>query len=486
MKLSTLLKNLNVKEVINYQEFNVENLAEDSRLCNPNSLFFAIIGNNLDGHNFIADAVKLGAKAVVVTKKCNVKVTQIIVEDTKEAMALLSYKFFKPKNKRVKVIGVVGTNGKTTTSYIIKNILDRCGKACGIIGTLGTQYKNVFVRPELTTPSSLTLFKTLMEMSNAGVEYCVMELSAHAIYLKRAKSIFYEALIFTNCTQDHLDFFNTFEEYEKVKMSVFTKENCKFCIVNTDDETGRKIIRNTNAKCYTYGLENPSDTFAVNVECDIKGSSFVMNIDDCILQIDFSLTGRYNVSNCMAASTVCKKLGLKCQDIAKAVSSMIGVCGRAEFIEEYNGGDIFIDYAHTPDGVLNVLKTFKELTDNRLIVVFGCGGNRDKSKRSQMGKIAGEYADFTVLTDDNPRFEDGFEIILQIEEGLKMQTQNYICIQDRLNAITHAIKMLSQGDVLLILGKGAEEYQEIMGVKTEFSDKKAVELAVEALKADSM
>ena len=485
MKLSTLLKNLKVKEILNFEDFNVENLVEDSRLVSNNSLFFAINGNNLDGHTFISEAVKNGAKAVVSTKKCKTTITQIIVEDSKDAMAFLSQIFFKPKGKRVKVIGIVGTNGKTTTSYIIKNIFDRCGKVAGVIGTLGTQYKNVYVRPELTTPSSLTLYKTLMEMSNAGVEYCALELSAHAIYLKRAKYLNFEALIFTNCTQDHLDFFKSFKEYEEVKTSVFTKKKCKFCVVNADDITGLKIINQTDAKCYSYGLENPSDTFAINVECDIKGSSFIMNIDDNLLDIDFSLTGRYNVLNCMAGATVCKKLGIVPSDIAKAVSSMVGVSGRAEFIEEYNGGDIFVDYAHTPDGILNVLKTFKELTDNNLIVVFGCGGNRDKSKRSIMGKIAGELASFTVLTSDNPRFEDAFSIMLDIEEGLKNKTSNYICIQNRFEAIKHAISILSQGDVLLILGKGAEEYQEIMGVKTEFSDKTAIFDAILELKAEN-
>ena len=484
MKLSSLLKDIKVKELVNYQNLEILNMVEDSRLATENCLFFAINGNNLDGHSYILEAVNNGAIAVIATKKSNVKVTQIIVEDTKEVMAILSYKFFKPKNKRVKVVGIVGTNGKTTTSYVIKTIFDRCGKSAGVIGTLGVQYKNVFIRPELTTPSSLTLFKTLMEMANAGVEYCALELSAHAIYLKRALPLYYEALIFTNCTQDHLDYFKTIEEYEKVKTSVFTKKNCKFCVVNIDDKTGQKIYNQTDAKCYTYGLENPSDTFAVDVECDIKGSSFIMNIDDNLLNIDFSLTGKYNVYNCMAAATVCKKLGLNCQDIAKAVSSMVGVSGRAEFIEEYNGGDIFIDYAHTPDGFENVLKTFKELTDNNLIVVFGCGGNRDKTKRGKMGEIAGKYANFVVLTNDNPRFEDGFSIILEIEEGLKKQTQNYICIQNRARAIEYAIRAIKSGDVLLVLGKGAEEYQEIMGVKTAFSDKGAIYAALKQISAD--
>ncbi len=486
MKLLNLLKDIKVKEILNCEDFEVQNLVEDSRLATENCLFFAISGNNLDGHSFVLEAVNKGAKAVVVSKICPVKVTQIVVEDTKEVMAIMAYKFFKPKNRRVKVIGVVGTNGKTTTSHVIKNVLDRCGKRCGVIGTLGIYYASVYIRPELTTPSSLNLYKALMDMSNLGIEYCVMELSAHAIYLKRAVNLYYEALIFTNCTHDHLDFFKTFELYESVKTSVFNKKNCKFCVVNIDDKTGQKIARTTDAKCYTYGLENPSDAFCVNVECDIKGSSFVMNIDDNLLNIDFSLIGRYNVYNCMASALVCKKIGIDCQEISKAVSSIVGVSGRAEFIEEYNGADVFIDYAHTPDGIENVLKTFKQLTDNRLIVVFGCGGNRDKSKRSEMGKIAGEYASYVVLTDDNPRFEDGFSIILQIEEGLKNKTSNYICIQNRFNAIRHAINMLNKGDVLLVLGKGAEEYQEIMGVKTEFSDKRAIRDAIALLKAGNL
>ncbi len=486
MKLSKLIKGIETVKTLNFLDHDIQNIFEDSREVTFGSLFFAVKGNNLDGFEYIGEALKNGAKVIVTDREYDANCTQIIVKDVKCAMAQISFRFFEPKNKRVKVIGVVGTNGKTTTTYVIKSIFDSVNIDVGIIGTLGISYKNVFISPELTTPSSITLFKTLMDMSDKGVKYCVMELSAHAIHLNRAKGLKYEALIFTNCTQDHLDYFKDFYEYEKVKMSVFTSENAKFCVVNADDTTGQKIIKNNTLKCYTYGLNNPSDTFCVNVECDIKGSSFVMNIDDELISVDFCLTGNYNVYNCMAASTVCKKLGVKSQDISRGTSMLTGVLGRAEFIEELNGADIFVDYAHTPDGVLNVLKTFKELTDKRLFVVFGCGGNRDSKKRPIMGEVVGKICDFAIITDDNPRYENSMDIITQIETGIKKYTQNYVIIQNRALAIEYAVSNLLRGDVLLVLGKGAEEYQEIMGVKTEFSDKKAILNAIKKIKFGKM
>lgn len=486
MKLAKLIKGLKTVKILNFTDLDVQNIYEDSREVTLNSLFFAVKGNNLDGFDYIDEAIKNGAKVIVTSKEFNSSVTQIIVDDVKLAMSEIAFRFFKPKNKRVKVIGVVGTNGKTTTTYIIKSIFESANIEVGVIGTLGITYKNVFISPELTTPSSINLFRTLMDMSDKGVVYAVMELSAHAIYLNRAKSIKFEALIFTNCTQDHLDFFKTFEEYEKVKLSVFNSQTAKFCVVNVDDATGRKILQNQSLKCYTYGLNNPSDTFSVNVECDIKGSSFIMNIDDELISVDFCLTGNYNVYNCMAASTVCKKLGVKNEDISRGASMMTGVPGRAEFIEEYSGADIFIDYAHTPDGVLNVLKTFKTITDKRLVVVFGCGGNRDSKKRAVMGEVVGKLADFSIITDDNPRYENSMGIISEIETGIKKHTQSYIIIQNRALAIEYAVSMLLEGDVLLVLGKGAEEYQEIMGVKTEFSDKRAILNAINKIKFGKM
>lgn len=474
MIVSELIKGVKGVKVRGNSDKEITDLVSSSAAVSEGSVFFAYKGEVSDGRDYVADAVSRGAAAVVTDRETPDDITEIIVPDVRSAMSYMAYRFYKPTGKRVKVIGVVGTNGKTTITYIIKNVLDAAGKNAGVIGTLGIKYGKVNVCPELTTPDAITLMRTLKDMADCGVEYAVMELSAHAIALKRAQALKFAALVFTNCTRDHLDYFNCFDEYEKTKMSVFTRKNCDFCVINADDATGRKIIDRTDAKTYTYGLKNPSDVFSVNVECDLKGSSFVMNVFDDIACFDFCLTGEYNVYNCMAAALTCYVAGVPLSVINKAVASMVRVDGRGEFVESYNGADVFVDYAHTPDGLENVLKTFRELTDGKLYVVFGCGGNRDKEKRPEMGRIAGSFADFSVITSDNPRFEDPYRIISDIESGIRRVTRSYITIQNRRLAIRYALGLLNKGDVLLICGKGAEDYQDVMGVKTEFNDKKAI------------
>ena len=389
-------------------------------------------------------------------------------------MAKMAYNFYKPKKKRCKLIGVVGTNGKTSTTYILSEILKVAGKKVGVIGTLGITYNNCYIAPQLTTPDSINLAEILMKMSDGGVEFCIMELSAHGIYLKRAEAFTFEELIFTNCTRDHLDYFKTFEEYEKVKMSVFIKKYTKFSILNIDDETGRKIYNNTNTEFLTYGLLNPADSFAIDIDNRYDGMSFTMNILDQISFVETSLFGRFNVYNCLASATAASALGICIEDIERGIYKVATVPGRLEFVEEFKGGYIYVDYAHTPDGLYNTLTALREVTKNRLIVVFGCGGNRDVEKRGIMGEIAGEHADYSIITTDNPRYEEPYKIISQIECGLRSKTLSYITIQNRYMATGYAIEMLKKGDVLVVCGKGAEKYQEVMGVKTHYDDIEAV------------
>ncbi|MBR6737635.1 MAG: UDP-N-acetylmuramoyl-L-alanyl-D-glutamate--2,6-diaminopimelate ligase [Clostridia bacterium] len=481
MKLSDLIKRVKTVKIKNFCDFEVEELALSSKEIFKQSLFFAVKGNNFNGNDFIYEAVKRGAKAVVTEYESDIPVCQIIVKDVYLAVSSISYEFYKPK-KRVKVIGVVGTNGKTTTTYVIKSVFDKAGIKSGVIGTLGAVYDGCYVEPSLTTPDAISLNETLYNMAERGVEYAIIELSAHAITQKRASAIKFEALVFTNCTRDHLDYYKTFAEYEKTKLSVFTEKNARFAVVNADDNTGKKIINSNKIKTFTYGLNNPSDVFAINVDLSARGVSFVMNLFDDVSSVDYSGAGTFNVYNCLAAATVTSVLGLNAQVINAGISSLTGVAGRMEYVESFRGADVFVDYAHTPDGLLNTLKALREITEKRLIVVFGCGGNRDKGKRPEMGKIAGTYADYTIITSDNPRFEEPYEIISQIESGLRTKTLNYITVQNRKMAINYALNILSSGDVLLVAGKGAEEYQDIMGVKTPFNDKLEVRDSIAKIK----
>lgn len=478
MRLSKIIKNVNVLEKLNYFDYEIEELCLDSSEVFGNSLFFAVKGNNTDGNFYVDEAINRGAKVVVSETKSNSGVCQIIVKDVRLAISEMAKNFYLFSSSKIKVIGVVGTNGKTTTTFMLKSILESAGHKTGIIGTLGAYYDNAYVSPELTTPNAIGFYELLMKMSNAGVEYAVVELSAHAISQNRLGNLKFECLIFTNCTQDHLDYFKTFESYEQTKISVFTKKNCRFAVVNTDDETGIKILKNSNAKILTYGIENPSDVFAINVKNDIAGVSFIINAFDEISEIRYKGAGVFNVYNALASATCGAVLGVGMSDVKLGLSKLNCVKGRMEFVESYNGANVFIDYAHTPNGLENLLKSLKEITKGKVILVFGCGGNRDKEKRPIMGEIAGKYADFTVITSDNPRYEEPYQIISQIEKGVKKSTLSYITIQNRKMAIGYALTKLNKGDSLVVAGKGAEEYQEVMGIKYKFSDKSEIQDAI--------
>lgn len=482
MRLSEIIKKTKIVNKINYFDYDIEELSEDSREVFKRCLFFAIKGNNTDGNKYIDEAIERGAVAVVTETPTTVNVCQIIVSNVKVAMAEMARSFYKPKGKRVKVIGVVGTNGKTTTTFMLKSILESAGYKAGVIGTLGAFYLKAEVAPELTTPNAIGFYEILCNMANAGVEYAVVELSAHAIEQQRLGNLKFECLIFTNCTQDHLDYFKDFCAYEKTKMSVFSKKNCCFAVVNSDDATGIKIIKSSDAKVFTYGLENPSDVFAINVSSGVDGVSFIINAFDEISKLYYKGAGRFNVYNALSAATCASVLGIPIKAIKDGLNLLKCVPGRMEFVERFNGGNVFIDYAHTPDGLENLLKTVKEITKGKLILVFGCGGNRDKEKRPIMGEIAGKYADFSVITSDNPRFEEPYQIISQIEKGLRKISLSYITIQNRKMAIGYALTKLRSGDTLVVAGKGAEDYQEIMGVKNKFSDKEEIRDSIAKIK----
>ncbi len=474
MKLGKLIKNVTVKEIVGGVHTEIKSLCLNSLLCDSGSLFFAVNGNNDNGNKYIEDAKLKGAVAVVSEERSSVNITQIIVEDVKDAINKIVYNFYGFDKINVKFIGVVGTNGKTTTSYIIKSILEKDNKTVGVIGTSGIIYKNKYIAPELTTPDTLTLAETVSDMYFLGVEYVVMEVSAHAIAQKRCNFIKFDALVFTNCTEDHLDYFKSMEEYAKVKKSIFNKENCGFAVVNIDDKLGFKIAKDTNVNCYTYGLNSPTDVFSIDVKSVDDGVVFDMNLFDEILPLKFKFLGVFNVYNCMAAATLLYKLNISLDAIKNGIENISGLSGRMEYIESFKGAKIYVDYAHTPDGLENALKELKKVTDKKLIVLFGCGGNREKEKRAKMGIIAGKYADFSIITSDNPRYEEPYSIISEIEKGIRTKSLNYITIQNRYMATGYALEMLKKGDTLLLAGKGAEEYQEIMGVKTKYNDKETV------------
>ena len=356
---------------------------------------------------------------------------------------------------------------------MIYEMLNLAGKNCAFIGTLGVKYNDQTLEESLTTPDPDYLYKLFKTFVDGGVMYVVMELSAHAIWLKKASAICFECLIFTNCTQDHLDYFVDYSSYRMVKKSAFDKKS-RFFIVNTDDSLGQEIYNENPKKTLTYGIYTPADVFAVNIKESLFGTSFVINMFDMVYNVECDLLGEFNVSNLLASASACFLCGIKPEKIVKYIKKLKVVSGRMECVGEYMGGKIFIDYAHTPDGLNKSLSFLSSTTNGKTIALFGAGGNRDTKKRSVMGKIAGDIADFVIITSDNPRYEDPLSIINDIETGIKSVTKEYKVVPDRYDAIRQGILSLNMGDSLLIAGKGSENYQEINGNKLGFSDKQVV------------
>lgn len=472
MKLKKILNELTFERVIGNEDLDIIDLKIDSNSVSKGSLFICNTGRDYDGHDYIRQVESYGASAVVTERVLDTSLTQIIVKDTRKAMSKIASVFYSHAHKKMKIIGVTGTNGKTTTTHFITSILTGSGIKCGLIGTLGVFYAGKFIEPTLTTPDPIELHKIFKDMYDLGVKVVVMEVSAHAIYLNKIYGIDFEVAIFTNFTQDHLDFFKDMNIYKRAKYKFFTENKCKYIVSNSDDELGREIYKNC-PNVITYGIDNPSDVFAIDIKEDILKTTFIMNLFDKIYDVKLNLIGTFNVYNALASGVASSLIGVKLEKVVEGLENLKGVDGRLERV--YDGDfSVFVDYAHTPDGIEKTLSTLKKVCKNRLIAVFGCGGNRDKSKRAIMGEISGKLADFTVITSDNPRFEEPMDIISNIEEGLVKFSSNYIIIQDRFEAIKYALSKTKSGDLLVILGKGSERYQEVYGIKNLFNDKDTV------------
>lgn len=473
MKLSKIIKDLDVKVYPAYADAEIETLTKDSRDKVKNGLFFCLRGT-FDGHNYVKEAIKNGAVAIVTEKLMpRLDCVQVVTSDARLAYSYFSAAFYGNPQEKLKIIGIVGTNGKTSTANFIYKLLTAHGKRSAVVGTLGVEYGDTVLAETLTTPDPDYLFKLFASFVESKIEYAVMELSAHAIWLKKTAAINFECMIFTNCTHDHLDYFSDFYSYRKVKKSAFSKTS-RFFVVNTDDPLGQEIYNENPKKTLTYGIYTPADVFAINVKESLNGLSFVLNMFDMVFKTETSLLGEFNVSNLLAAACACFLCGIKPEKIVKYIGDLTPVSGRMEPVAEYNGAKIFIDYAHTPDGLNKSLSFIAAQTYGETFLVFGAGGNRDKQKRPIMGKIAGDIADHVFITSDNPRDESPEDIIRDIEVGIKDLSTDYVKIPDRYSAISYAIERLSKGDSLLIAGKGAEEYQEVKGKKLQFSDKSAV------------
>ncbi len=443
----------------------ITSLSCDTSTVRQGCLFFCLKGSSYDGHEFFRKAIGDGAVAIVCQHKLETQALQIVVDDTRSAMSIIAKNFYDGCVDKLKVITVVGTNGKTSTSYILEAILNKAGYNTAVIGTNGIYFNGQKHANNLTTPDPIELHYWFKQMYLNKVQVVVMEVSAHAIALHKMYGIVSDLAIFTNFSQDHLDFFHTMENYRSVKKSYFNEKNVKNIVTNIDDDLGRELVGSIPAA--TYSAVGPADVVASNIDITQDLTRYDINAFGQNGTVNTHLAGMFSVYNTLSAITASAVLGIDIDTAINAVCEIIGVSGRNETIIRNDGARIVVDFAHTPDGMENILKYLRATTKGKLIVVFGCGGNRDKFKRPRVAEKVSAYADFAVLTNDNPRFEDPRLIARDICECL---TCNYKVILNRSQATEFALSAAKKDDTVAILGKGAEEYQDIKGRKFPYSD----------------
>ena len=468
-------------EIIGPAQQTITTLCFDSRQAAAGACFFAIRGTQVDGHSYIDQAVAQGANTVVCEqlpeqRPSNVAFVQ--VNDTAQALGLMAAAFYNQPSKRLKLVGVTGTNGKTTTATLLYRIMQMLGHKAGLISTV----VNIVDRTELpahhTTPDPIELNSLLSQMCDAGCSYCFMEVSSHAVVQQRIAGVEFAGAVFTNITHDHLDYHGTFAEYIKAKRGLFDSLSASaFAITNADDRNGMVMVQNSKARISTYGLRSMAD-----VRVKIEENHF----DGMLLKLDnvelwTRLVGRFNAYNVAAIYSTLRCLGFEQQEIMPPLSAVTAVAGRFEYIKSPSGAVAVVDYAHTPDALQNVMTTISDIMagHGRLITVVGCGGNRDRTKRPEMARIAAQLSSQSILTSDNPRFEDPQAIIDEMRQGLDADAlRRTLCITDRREAIRTAIAFAQPNDVVLVAGKGHEDYQEIQGQRHHFDDREVVRQAM--------
>jgi UDP-N-acetylmuramoyl-L-alanyl-D-glutamate--2,6-diaminopimelate ligase len=484
MELTELINKINAIQVAGeIERKDVSSICYDSRKVKKDSLFVAIRGFNVDGHRFILDAINKGAAAIILEDNNIVpeeifiheKVAKIVVADSRKALAEVSSSFFKEPSEKIKLIGITGTNGKTTTSYFLKSILETAGEKTGLIGTIANYIGDKEIKSSLTTPEANDLSELLYAMYNENCSYAVMEVSSHSLALNRVYGLNFSSAVFTNITSDHLDFHNTFENYLDAKKILFDSLNpSSFAIFNSDDSKSKKIISDTKAKCFSYGLSSDSDFKLKNINYDLSGTTFTVEYNGNSYPVSTSLIGKFNAYNACAALALGFVQGIDEEKIIEGIKNTRQVPGRFEVLGK---GDkkVVVDYSHTADSLEKAILAVKDIVNDSVPIytVFGCGGNRDKTKRPVMGKIATELSNFAVVTSDNPRSEDPFIIIDDIKTGISKK--NYKVIESREEAIAFAVKNSEKNAVILIAGKGHEDYQEINGIRNHFSDRETAE-----------
>ena len=470
MKLSTLLQG--VKTLNAFEDVEIERVTDKIKDTKENTLFVCIDGNQFDGHKMAKQALQNGAVAVISERDLKIN-GQIKVQNTRKAYSQIASNFYDNPTKKLKLIGVTGTNVKTSTSFFIKNMLNGMGYKCGLIGTIENDFGDGKLESTLTTPEPMELQKLFRNMVNNDCEYCVMEVSSQALAQKRVYGLEYEISILTNITVDHLDYHITMENYINSKLELL--KNSKKAIVNIDDNNVKTALSRIECPVVTCStVDNKADYTAKNVICNESFVQYELVGINCVGRINVNLPGEFTVYNSLCASSALLELGFSIEDIANSTEKIKQVKGRAERVTISKNFTVIIDYAHTPDGLENILKCIKGFSKGKIITVFGCGGDRDKSKRAEMGRIAGELSNIAVVTSDNPRTENPLLIINDILAGMEKTKSKLAIIENRRQAIEFALSKARRGDVVLLAGKGHETYQIIGNEKIHFDEREII------------
>ena len=483
MELKTILNGIEGLKAKGDLNINIENISQDSRKIVPGGMFVAIKGFEVDGHDYIKSAIDNGAKVIMINEGATLKksdinadTTIIMAPDTRKALAKIACNFYDNPSRKFKLIGITGTKGKTTTTFMIKEILEKAGQKVGLIGTVANYIGSKCLgESDRTTPDSMDLQRIFSEMVEAKVDTVVMEVSSQALKLNRVDGSDFDIGIFTNFSKDHISEkeHSDMDDYYNSKVKLF--ELCKIGYINADDyKVARlKALNNTQCEIKTYGIDNAADLLAKDITVTNVSADFKVKIGTRNERIKVGIPGRFSVYNSLAAIFIANKYGVDAEKIKEALLE-IKVPGRSELVPNKKELAIMIDFAHTPESLQNILNAVKNYTRGRVICVFGCGGNRDSSKRPIMGEIAGNTADFTIITSDNPRNEEPESIISQIEAGTKKTKGKYAVVVDRTEAIKQAIKMANKNDIIVLAGKGHETYQEINGEKRPYDERKII------------
>ncbi|ACN14378.1 MurE [Desulforapulum autotrophicum HRM2] len=475
----------------------ITSIHNDSRDVKPGGLFIAVRGFKIDGHDYVEDALERGAAAVVVQQRVPGKQRMVEVADTRKAMASIAARFYDNPSESMCLVGITGTNGKTTTSFILESIFAQAGHCVGVIGTVNFRYRGKLFNNPVTTPESIDLQRILAQMKAAQVSHVVMEVSSHSIDLHRVRNCRFDAGVFTNLTQDHLDYHRTMGRYFACKRRFFTrilpsgpKALTAMAVINLDDEKGQALRDAAATKVVTTGRDSRADVCALDLAETITGTTGILKIDGAPYPFSSALVGAFNVENILSAAGAAHAIGIDPQVIVRGIEGCKGVPGRLERVEPDNGRHVFVDYAHTPDALMSILETLKAQAPKRIITVVGCGGDRDRSKRPIMGQIAATLSDVAIITSDNPRSEDPHGIIQEILKGIdtalcpelkpdQLKTGNGFFVEpDRRKALELAVAASTPGDILVAAGKGHETYQILKGGTIHFDDREILSSAL--------